>query len=1526
MYFAFQPPVQIVNYTQSQRDLDKFGAYTLAEWKPDSSMIAVMTSKHHVIFFKVDLDISVPNHHCLYVQQEGKLYNTKKDLNGIPDSDSVPAIKIGPCSQLDLEADITCCLCVREDLVIATSDGHLNRIKWNGTKSEKNSLFIRDFPVSMDFQNTKGKGAVNDKTNVTNNAAKLTESDGYVVHMEYSPIIGGYVMVLSSGRAMFVIPPSTKADNGVAQGVWVKDLKDTVCLAVNHRYRLMAFGCKKVIYRQMIFDCEGGAGVVYVINEVEGTLEVSYKLSVSSKDYPDAAQTAGSVHCMKWTPDGTALALCWQNGGYSLWSVFGSLLFSYDSVHLFPPPVKAMVSLKSPPPVKAMVSLFPPPVKAMVSLFPPPVKAMVSLFPPPVKAMVSLFPPPVKAMVSLFPHQSKLCQSYGKFISPPVKAMVSLFPPPVKAMVSLFPPTVKAMVGLFPPPVKAMEWGLEGYQLWMVCGDQKEAHQTDYNDNTQCSHAMQLHFVKSALTVNPCSANHEHVFLQGEDKIYLNMGDSSQKPSHLESHVSVGNKLWQMIPISHSYLASNWPIRYAAVDKTGQCVAVAGKTGLAHYTCSNRKWKLFGNETQERDLVVSGGMSWWKDFICVACYNIVGQRDEIRCYPRGCKLDNTFSMSVKVPSQILLLNIFRDILIVFCIDSHIMLFNLERKNTQSNPALDINKRQEVSLNNYVPHPVCVTGLALSSLKTEYGAKNQHIAKEAESLLLNVAGKLLMFPRDNTGPQIKENNLPKNKPLPFCPPAMVATNVENMWTSSRVNVEKAQLMEALWLSCGAQGMKVWLPLYPRDESKHNFMSKRIMLPFRVDIHPLGKSYCYNFMSKRIMLTFRVDIHPLENYASIYSTYRPLGKSYCYNFMSKRIMLPFRVDIHPLAVLFEDAVILGAATDAVTYNYKSPGEPGHAMHNLPFSTIERTSQIYLHHILRQLLRRNLGVNALDIARCCTELPYFPHVVLELLLHEVLEAEATSKEPIPDPLLPRVVAFIQEFPEYLQTVVHCARKTEVALWPYLFSTVGNPKDLFEVCLVDNQLETAASYLIILQNLERPIISKQLARDIIRFLKAIDPAEVESYQLSSSLSRVNSGSSYPSSYSSPPITPPDTDGFSFSSVSNVSNLNRVRSSSVTGSEVQNVPKGKEKLKHTKSDNPLFRSIRQSSKNKEEQPSDQMFIDALLCRHARKLLEENRLRDLGFFAGNVEGFHFVTWLKQERLKGGKVEDFVTALRDLHHQFQWPLPVLSYAQFQQMKFKNFSTSSLGSLSLLDDDIVDSTKTMENEQTSHPGRLKSQMSDPNMSQSLTDDIFLKPQVSRTEESSLATMEISDNSSLLGEFDYMIENSSQSESLSPELELLSQEIANKGPHQSELELRYLLQIMLEAGCLEWGLLVSIVIRDALAVVRTVNTASMTDTPLEIVGRMREGLSYLELWSDTECVGYKPFFHAIRGQIQVLTKLVEQTPPTLHLEPIDPSPISEEQLSPVPQEIRTLDKDSPEKDLEKTKEDKPSECAVS
>ena len=36
---------------------------------------------------------------------------------------------------------------------------------------------------------------------------------------------------------------------------------------------------------------------------------------------------------------------------------------------------------------------------------------------------------------------------------------------------------------------------------------------------------------------------------------------------------------------------------------------------------------------------------------------------------------------------------------------------------------------------------------------------------------------------------------------------LASCVENVWTSSSSSLTKRHLMEALWLGCGAQGMKV-----------------------------------------------------------------------------------------------------------------------------------------------------------------------------------------------------------------------------------------------------------------------------------------------------------------------------------------------------------------------------------------------------------------------------------------------------------------------------------------------------------------------------------------------------------------------------------------------------------------------------------------------------------------------------------------------------------------------------------------------
>lgn len=80
----------------------------------------------------------------------------------------------------------------------------------------------------------------------------------------------------------------------------------------------------------------------------------------------------------------------------------------------------------------------------------------------------------------------------------------------------------------------------------------------------------------------------------------------------------------------------------------------------------------------------------------------------------------------------------------------------------------------------------------------------------------------------------------------------------------------------------------------------------------------------------------------------------------------------------------------------------------------------------------------------------------------------------------------------------------------------------------------------------------------------------------------------------------------------------------------------------------------------------------------------------------------------------------------------------------------------------------------------------------------------------------------------------------------------------------------------------------------------------------------------------LGYKPFLHFIRKQIQVLGKLAEQTPPTLQLSTsvMNDESSDGEQLSPVLQTIHTKNPNSsPELSPTQPRDPaKASECVIS
>ncbi|NWW00237.1 RIC1 protein, partial [Machaerirhynchus nigripectus] len=1330
-----RPSVLIVSYKELSKAASQFGPYKQAEWRPDSTMIAVSTANGYILFFEIPLARDKYLYEPIYPKGSPHLKGTPH----YKEEQCAPSLNLEMKKVLDLQAPITSLQSMLEDLLVATADGFLHLIHWDGMTNGRKAINLCTVPFSVDLQSSRA-------------GSLLGFEDVYIRNMEYCATLDGFAVVFNDGRVGFITPMSSRFTAEQLHGVWAQDVVDGTCVAVNNKYRLMAFGCAN------------GSVQVYTIDTTTGAMQFSHKLELTPKQYPDIWNKTGPVKLIRWSPDSCVVMVTWECGGLSLWSVFGAQL---------------------------------------------------------------------------------ICTLGGDFAYQSDGAKKD------------------------PLKISSMTWGSEGYHLWVIDGNSSSNMKPEKNANNEAHRfgILQFQFIKSALTVNPCMSNQEQVLLQGEDRLYLNCGDAAQAQSprntsarsehnhsrergpfsdgSLDSQglsTLLGHRHWHVVQIHSTYLESNWPIRFSAIDKLGQNVAVVGKFGFAHYSLLTKKWKLFGNITQEQTMMVTGGLAWWNDFIVLACYNLNDHQEELRIYLRTSNLDNAFAHITKVQAPTLLLSVFRDIVILFRADCSICLYSIERKSEGLNPTASIQILQEVSMSRYIPHPFLVVSVTLTSVRTETGItlKMPQQACEAESIMLNLAGQLIMLQRDRSGPQIrdKDNNPNQRKHLPFCAPVVLAQSVENVWTTCRINKQKRHLSEALWLSCGGAGMKVWLPLFPRDHRKPH------------------------------------------------------------SFLSRRIMLPFHINIYPLAVLFEDALVLGAVNDTVLYDclYTQTSAREHLEVLFPFSIVERTSQIYLHHILRQLLVRNLGEQALLLAHSCATLPYFPHV-LELMLHEVLEEEATSREPIPDPLLPTVAKFITEFPLFLQTVVHCARKTEYALWNYLFAAVGNPKDLFEECLMAQDLDTAASYLIILQNMEVPAVSRQhatllfntaleqgkwdLCRHMIRFLKAIGSGETET----------------------PPATPTTQEpsssgGFEFF---------RHRSISLS----QSAENLHSKFNLTKT---LSMPSGPSGKrwSKDSDCAENMYIDMMLWRHARRLLEEIKLKDLGCFAAQL-GFELIGWLCKERARAARVEDFVCALKKLHKDFLWPFPVIPASSINS-PFKNGKYKTAVGEQLLKSQSADTFVSMEMDTgVSNTPRSRSWLGTISSSQRETDtvsshgphmqDAFLSPLLSKGDECSIGSAtDLTETSSMVdGDWTMVDENFSSLSLTQSELEQLSLELASKGPHKSQVQLRYLLHIFMEAGCLDWCVVIGLILRESSVINQVFSVMQSSDIDGELCQSIKTGLDAVEKWASTDCPGYKPFLNIIKPQIQKLNEIVEEQVQPEAFQPVNPSK-APEQANPRAEESRT------------------------
>ncbi|KAG0258412.1 hypothetical protein DFQ27_004650 [Actinomortierella ambigua] len=513
--------------------------------------------------------------------------------------------------------------------------------------------------------------------------------------------------------------------------------------------------------------------------------------------------------------------------------------------------------------------------------------------------------------------------------------------------------------------------------------------------------------------------------------------------------------VWNNVMVPPVYTSDNWPIRYSSLTPDGRYLAVAGRRGLAHFNLHTCRWKLFGNWQQEQSFRVQGGMAWFKNILIVGCETVADHRTELRLYPREANLDNNdVVFTEQFEHRITQLSVWKSSLLVYTANNTLYCYSLG-----SAKMINLELVWKTSLQDIVESPSLLKSISILTADQPDGTKSTHIT-------LLVDGRMYF---------LRPEFLPDgNIRLSF---RQISNNIEYYWIT-RSTSDVADY--SLWAFNG-QKMKMWWNVFGPGDSERSLVNfvKSDYLELTPEFYPLA------------ILPERGIILGLEPEISVHKP---------------RAMALFKIGTK--THLFLQTILrhlLAQPASRVLSSSSSSSEHAGAAGGV-VGGHEGGSTRGMSH------RSSSGGNgggewaAYHFAKHYQELGYFGHA-LEMLLHNVLEDEAESEIGFDEgAVLPKVVQFLQQFPTlFLEVVVSCARKTEVALWEYLFTIVGNPKDLFEQCLASDQLKTATSYLLILHTLEplqhttsqdtvrlleRTLQAQdyELCKELVRFLNSID------------------------------------------------------------------------------------------------------------------------------------------------------------------------------------------------------------------------------------------------------------------------------------------------------------------------------------------------------------------------------------------------------------------------------------------------------
>jgi len=481
---------------------------------------------------------------------------------------------------------------------------------------------------------------------------------------------------------------------------------------------------------------------------------------------------------------------------------------------------------------------------------------------------------------------------------------------------------------------------------------------------------------------------------------------------------SISNEasLWHHAQYPVAYLHNQWPIRVTVISQDGRYIAVAGRRGLAHYSVTSGRWRVFADYAVENSFAVRGGMCWFNHILAVATEHTQGY--DLRLYSRDQELgraplhSESFSMPIAFvgPSG-------EDSLLVYTYENVLYHFILNI----TNKGAQLLQVGQIAFHGVVRAPSRVR--SVSWVLPEHQLRNGDPSRDVEhaAVLFLIDDKLVLLHPSRT----PEDDIKYDM-------RVIAHQVEYYI------LMRDQIFFNFTESLGESA-----PTTPSPGGIYGSIGNQIHYSLRDSLWIFtGENLC------------------------LWSDVRDLLQSMAGLATSKQSLLSIPVDFYPLSILLNKGIVLGMESELLQRR-----DVSFAQHRMLIRT-----QLFLPYALRyRLLEANDTAGAFALAHQYQNLSYFPHA-LEILLHIVLDDEPdrrknkTSASPGPLPL-PAVLSFLQMAltPEnYLATIVQCVRKTEFSYWQYLFAHLPSPETMFEQAILLNDLKTASGYLIVIQTFE--------------------------------------------------------------------------------------------------------------------------------------------------------------------------------------------------------------------------------------------------------------------------------------------------------------------------------------------------------------------------------------------------------------------------------------------------------------------------